>query len=103
MDVVGVLLGTLDVSEPARVLDLSASGALLESSQPIAIDSTQVVYFTIGSEEIRVDARVRHIRPHDADASGPQRYLIGLEFVSLSTPLLESMGAWRTRSHNPAG
>jgi hypothetical protein len=102
MDVIGVMLGTLKLSEPARVLDISASGALLESPQPVTLASTQAVRFTLGGHEISVDATVRHVRPVEADGNGPP-YLIGLEFVSPSHPLLRSIEDLAVRPDDSLG
>jgi hypothetical protein len=71
LEVVGSLVGRLEWSEFVRALDISATGALVESPVPMAI----------GGEAIVVDAHVRRLERRSRDSNQPA-YLIGLEFAS---------------------
>ena len=62
-DVVGTLWGVLELSEEARILNISATGALVDSPLPCAVDSTQEVQLGVDGHDVTVDARVRHVHP----------------------------------------
>ena len=85
-DVVGSLWGLLEVSESARICNVSSTGALIDSPLPVALESTQTVRLIVDGEPVTVGGRVRHVRRLESalgitDIDGP-RYLIGLEFLS---------------------
>jgi PilZ domain len=80
-EIVGTLRGMLDLYEVARVLDISNTGALLESMLPTTVHSTQVVRIAVDETEVVAEAYVRHVRQVVEAGMGP-RHLIGLEFVS---------------------
>jgi hypothetical protein len=90
LEVVGALWGTLELSETASVLNVSATGALIESPVPAVPDSTQSVVFFVDDEEMKVETNVRYsqrVVPED----DPPQYLIGLEFMSPPTRLVNSI------------
>jgi hypothetical protein len=88
-DVVGALWGQLELHTEARLCNVSVSGALLESPVPAALDSTQTVQVSVDGEPVAVAGRVRHVTAVSKDRT--QLYLIGLEFVSLPTSVLQSI------------
>lgn len=88
-DVVGALWGQLELEEQTRIRDVSTTGVLIDSSVPAALDSDQTVRVIIDGQPVSVGARVRHVRSEEA-IGGP-RYLIGLEFVSPPTSVLQSI------------
>jgi hypothetical protein len=81
LEVVGSLVGRLEWSEFVRALDISATGALVESPVPMAPNSRQSLNLLIGGEAIVVDAHVRRLERRSRDSNQPA-YLIGLEFAS---------------------
>jgi hypothetical protein len=89
-DVIGALWGLLELTESAHVVNISTTGALVESSSPVAVDSTQSIHLTLDDRSIAVDARVRHLR-RVVSADGLQRFLVGLEFVAPPLHLLNSI------------
>ena len=89
LEVVGVLWGTLEATPTARVLNISRTGALIESPMGVPLESVQTVRFTVGGEAVTVDARVRHLR-RVPGAATPE-YLVGVEFVSAPEALLNSI------------
>src|SRR5262249_36735740 len=89
-DVVGSLWGVLELSEDARVLNISTTGALVDSPFPCAVDSTQSVRLDIEGHEVTVHTRVRHVRPEPGSGTEP-RYFLGLEFISLPLSVLQSI------------
>jgi hypothetical protein len=91
-EIVGSLWGTLQLTEAARVVDISPGGALIVSPVAMAIDSVGPVKLTLGNEEVTVDARVRHFRPvSGADGGDAARYLIGLEFATVPPALAQAL------------
>jgi hypothetical protein len=85
LEVVGALRGSLELSATARVINISQTGALIESPLAMPVDSTQVVHFTVDGEDVPVEARVRHVRqaPHSSKAE----YLVGVEFMFVPVAL----------------
>jgi PilZ domain-containing protein len=103
-DVVGSLWGVLELSEEARVLNISTTGALVDSPIPCAVDSTQAVRLGIEGHDVTVDTRVRHVRPESSGSASEPRYFLGLEFISpplLVLQSIEQMSA-NARSHTDA-
>ncbi len=78
-EVVGVLRGTLEISEPARVMNISGDGALIETSAAIAVGSTQSMQMTLDGRSSRVTSRVRHVTPIGQPPKTD--YAVGLEFL----------------------
>jgi PilZ domain len=89
-DVVGALWGVLELSEEARVLNISATGALIDSPFPCAVYSTQSVQLGVEGHDVTIDSCVRHVHPEPG--SGPEpRYLIGVEFISAPISVLQAI------------
>jgi hypothetical protein len=89
-DVVGALWGLLELTESARICNVSNTGALIDSPLPAALDSTQTVRVMVEGQTVALDARVRHIRRINSEAASP-RYLIGLEFMSPPESVIQSI------------
>jgi hypothetical protein len=89
-DVVGALWGLLELTETARIVNVSNTGALIDSPLPAALDSTQTVRVMVEGQAVALDARVRHIRRINAETGAP-RYLLGLEFMSPPESVLQSI------------
>jgi hypothetical protein len=87
-EVLGTLRGTLELTEAARIINISANGVLLESGARVALGSLQELQLTFDGQPTRVAARVKRLVPL-TDHSG--RYLIGLEFLSPPSSLIESI------------
>jgi hypothetical protein len=87
-EVFGAFWGTFDAGNAVRVRDLSRHGALIETLQPLAVESIQSVCLTIDGQPAIADARVRHSRPSQTDV---KRYLVGVEFLTASTAFLEAV------------
>jgi hypothetical protein len=88
-EIVGALWGVLELNESARLLNISNTGALIESPMAVAPESIQSVKLTVEDRPVQVDVRVRHSRSVMSDR-GP-RYLIGVEFMSPPLSLLHSI------------
>jgi hypothetical protein len=90
LEVLGTLRGTLELTEPARLLNISAHGALIETSARVTVGSFQELLLTIEGQATRVAGRVRRV---EQIPETPERckYLIGLEFLSPSSAFTESI------------
>jgi hypothetical protein len=91
LEVVGALWGVIEVTEPARILEISAGGALIASPVAAAPDSIRVVMMNIDGVDIPVDVRVRHLRTLPASDDAPLHYLLGVEFLSPPPALTDSL------------
>jgi len=88
-EVIGVLRGTLEMSEPVRIQNISPEGALIETSTPVSVGATQSIQMALGGESARITSRVRHVTP--LSHSPKPRYAVGVEFVSLPETLTASV------------
>jgi S-adenosylmethionine:diacylglycerol 3-amino-3-carboxypropyl transferase len=91
LEVVGALWGTMELAEPARVVELSAGGALILSPVAAAPDAVRVVTLEVAGELVTVDARIRHLRAVPATDTEPTRYLLGVEFLAMPAALSHSV------------
>jgi PilZ domain len=87
LEVVGSLWGTLEVAKPARVVNISRTGALIASPVPAALNSTQRITLVVYGQEISVDARVRHVQRVTSTGADGASYRIGLEFLEVPVSL----------------
>jgi hypothetical protein len=101
LEVVGVLWGTLELPGTARLLNISTTGALIQSQVAVRVDSVQPVRFTVGREQVTVDATVRHFRQVEDDPGAG--YLVGLNFVSPPLALLHSIEQLALHDHEAGG
>jgi len=92
LEVVGALWATLELAEPARVVNISRDGALITSPVPMTPETVQPLHLKVQGHDVTVDARVRHVR-RVSGANEPIRYLVGVEFLS-SPPALLSATDW---------
>ena len=97
-EVVGSFWGTVDLIEPARVININRTGALVSSPSAVAADSTQVVRLTLEGHELPVETRVRYMRRVPKTGTDPEHYLIGLEFLSAPTSLVDAIDQLTSRS-----
>jgi hypothetical protein len=89
-EVLGTLRGTLELTESARVVNISAHGALIESAAKVALGSLQELQLTLDGHPARVAARVCRLEQVSGQSGSPF-YLIGLEFLSPPSALADSI------------
>jgi hypothetical protein len=87
-EVFGAFWGTFDAGDAVRVHNLTQQGALIEAPQPLAVESIQSICLMFDGQPAVADARVRHLRPSPED---PDRYLVGVEFLTTSTAFTEAV------------
>jgi hypothetical protein len=85
-DVLGALWGVLELPETALVLNVSSQGLLVEAPLSPVLNSVHSIRMLVDGDAIMVDAVVRHCRP-----AGSGRHLIGLEFLTVPTTILNSI------------
>ncbi len=90
-EVVGRLRGALEITQPARVVNISSIGALIETSMPADIGSSCPLRLTVEGQSVRVETLVRSLTQISEE---PQPlYAIGVEFVSPSESLTALVGS----------
>ena len=91
-EIVGRLPGSLATDRRVQILNVSISGALIET--PAALQPETEVNITLESDRhlATLRARVRHVRPTHFDDG----YLVGLEFMGAAPGDLE-----RLLGHSP--
>lgn len=86
-EIVGRLPGSLAAERRVQILNVSLSGALIET--PALLQPETEINITLESERhlASLQARVRHVRPTHFDDG----YLVGLEFVGAAPGDLERL------------
>lgn len=87
-DIVGALWGQLEVGEPARVVNVSTTGVLLETCIAFALGAEQTLQLMVDGQPVLVDSLVRRVSPLH---SGPFRFEVALEFVATPLPVISSV------------
>ena len=98
-EVFGAFWGSFDAGDAVRLRNLTRHGALIEAHQPLAVESVQSVCLMLDGQPATADARVRHVE--EAGTNGDHRYLVGVEFLSMSTAFadaIERLIAYRASS-----
>ncbi len=88
-EIIGQLWGSLEVYERLPLRNLGRGGALVESLLPLSTDTVHGVRLVLDQRTSELQARVRHVRAL-REASG-EKYLVGLEFVSVPPATLEQI------------
>src|SRR5262245_23903702 len=88
MEILGELRGEVMVYQPMSIRELSHSGAQVETSFPLQIDSLHDVRLDLGDASIIVKGRVVHCGIVDMDREYVA-YRSGLEFVQPSSGIRE--------------
>jgi hypothetical protein len=86
-EIVGDLMGSVDVRASLTVVNLGRGGALLESPVPFPPQSVHSVIAVTAEETHKVTVRVRHSTAGEQE--GRRHYLVGVEFVDVSPTLDE--------------
>ena len=89
-EVFGAFWGSFDAGDSVRVHNLTHHGALIESNQPLAVESVQRVCLVLEGQPTLAEARVTHVQ-HSLTLSGRARYLMGMEFLTTSGDFNEAV------------
>jgi hypothetical protein len=82
-EVVGRLVGSIEVTEQLPITNLSGGGACVESTLPLLVGAINAVRVVWHGEALEFHVRVRHRERLEGSASVP-RYRLGLEFIGSS-------------------
>lgn len=85
----GAFWGTFDAGDAVRVHNLTRQGALIQTHQPLAVESIQSVRLMVDGEPATADVRVCHLRPAAAGDDGG--YLVGVEFLAASPAFADAV------------
>jgi len=88
-EVFGAFWGTFEAGDAVYVHNLTRHGALIEATQPLAVESIQSVCLMLDGQPAIADARVRHVSLSKSLRGAV--YLVGVEFVSASSGFLEAV------------
>jgi len=83
-EVSGQLWGALERRERVVLHNIATEGALLEATLTTGLKSLRAVQVLLRESGPSLDAVIRHISPL-AGSADDDRYLIGLEFVNVSS------------------
>jgi c-di-GMP-binding flagellar brake protein YcgR len=86
-EIVGRLPGTLAAERPVRLLDVSLTGALIETDAPLQPETTFNVTLETDQQVATIRARVCHVRRTHLDDG----YLVGLEFLGAEPNEMERL------------
>lgn len=83
LPILGELRGEIMVFQPTAIAEIAASGAQIETSFPLQLDSLHEVRLTLGDRSVVVKARIAHSCISDVEQERVV-YRSGIEFVELS-------------------
>jgi PilZ domain len=66
-----------------RLVDISASGVLLSSSQKMGIGQRARLHTTLGADPLNVEVEVRRVSDASFEGNGAGRYRLGAVFTAL--------------------
>jgi c-di-GMP-binding flagellar brake protein YcgR len=73
----------LPMALTVRLVDISAGGVLLTSSQQMSIGQRARLHTTLGSEPFNVEVEVRRVVDGSLEGNGRGRYRVGAAFATL--------------------
>jgi hypothetical protein len=92
-DIVGDLWGTLETVLRLPLRNVSRSGALIHSHVALPSQSVHRLTFHADGQDVSVPVRVSHVDAQ-VSADGQRTYLIGVEFLSAQSALVELIDRW---------
>ncbi len=90
IEILGELQGEVMVYEPMTITDLSRTGARIETTFPLRIDSLHDFRLVLGSRSIIVKARIVYAHVCDVEDRATL-YRAGIEFVQPSARVAEAI------------
>jgi len=86
-EIVGRLPGTLAAERAVRLIDVSLTGALVETDAPLQPETTLNVTLESERQVATIRARVCHVRRTHLDDG----YLVGLEFLGTEPQVMDRL------------
>jgi hypothetical protein len=93
IEMLGDLPGAATVAQPIAIKELSRTGALIESSFPLQIDSLHQFRLTLGERTVVVRGRIAHCRINEVEQDRVI-YAAGVDFVDLSPGAAETLAGF---------
>jgi hypothetical protein len=93
VEMLGEMPGDATVAQPILIKELSRTGALIESSFPLQIDSLHQFRLTLGDRAIVLRGRIAHCRIDEIDQDRVV-YASGVDFVELSDGAAQAIAAF---------
>jgi hypothetical protein len=93
VEMLGEMPGDATVAQPILIKELSRTGALIESSFPLQIDSLHQFRLTLGDRAIVLRGRIAHCRIDEIDQDRVV-YASGVDFVELSDGTSQAIAAF---------
>ena len=87
-EVVGTLRGSFTLPASARVMNMSADGALLHTSRAITVGTEQTIDVTVAGHTARVTGRITRT---SRVANASEIYAVAIEFLPRSAAVAESL------------
>jgi hypothetical protein len=96
IEILGELQGEVMVYEPMAITDISRTGARIETSVPLRINSLHDFRLVLDDRSIVVKARIVHAHVCDVE-DGATIYRAGIEFVQPSARVAEAIAEFVER------
>lgn len=93
VEMLGEMPGAATVAQPIAIKELSRTGALIEASFPLQIDSLHQFRLTLGDRVIVLRGRIVHCRINEIDQDRVV-YAAGVDFVELSPAVAEMIASF---------
>jgi PilZ domain-containing protein len=93
IDMLGDMPGAASVAQPVTIKELSRTGALIESSFPLQIDSLHLFRLMLGQNTVVVQGRIAHCRINEMDQDRVV-YAAGVDFVELTPAATKALTAF---------
>jgi hypothetical protein len=90
VEILGELQGEVMVYEPMTITDISRTGARIETTFPLRINSLHDFRLVLGSLSIIVKGRIVHAHVCDVEDQTTV-YRAGIEFIQPSAPVAEAI------------
>jgi hypothetical protein len=90
-EVLGTMAGSVISTEALRVVNIGASGALVEAELPLPLNAEYRMQLVVASTVIDATVKVRRVT-EERRHTEPVRYLIGLEFLEISDDAQDAIG-----------
>jgi hypothetical protein len=93
VEMLGEMPGAATVAQPIAIKELSRSGALIESSFPLQIDSLHQFRLTLGDRVVVLRGRIVHCRINEIDQDRVV-YAAGINFVELTPAAADAIASF---------
>ena len=93
IEMLGEMPGAATVAQPIAIKELSRTGALIELSVPLQIDSLHQFRLTLADRAIVIAGRIAHCRISDVDHDRVT-YAAGVDFIELTDASADAIASF---------